>query len=195
MNPGRDPTLWRRQERDRLIAARTAIGAQLRHSWSAEIARRLSALLDRLPGRVVGLYWPHKAEFDPRPLADNLIAQGRSVALPAIVDRRGPLEYRAWQSDAEMENGTFGIPAPKARQVLRPDTLVVPLVGFDAANYRLGYGGGYFDRTLAALDPRPVAIGVGFEASRIATIFPQPHDIALDYIVTEAQLQRKTGGG
>ncbi|HEX7967942.1 MAG TPA: 5-formyltetrahydrofolate cyclo-ligase, partial [Stellaceae bacterium] len=102
MNPGRDPTLWRRHERDRLIAARMVIGAELHRSWSAEVARRLSALLERLPGRVVGLYWPHKAEFDPRPLAEPLIARGRSVALPAIVDRRGPLEYRAWCNDAEM---------------------------------------------------------------------------------------------
>ncbi|HEX7968557.1 MAG TPA: 5-formyltetrahydrofolate cyclo-ligase, partial [Stellaceae bacterium] len=93
-----------------------------------------------------------------------------------------------------MESGAFDIPAPKARQVVRPDILVVPLVGFDAANYRLGYGGGYFDRTLAALDPRPVTVGAGFEASRIATIFPQPHDIALDYIVTEAQLRQKVRG-
>ena len=65
------------------------------------------------------------------------------------------------------------------------------MVGFDAANYRLGYGGGYFDRTLAALSPRPIAIGLGFELSRLATIFPQPHDIPLDLIVTEAGPQRR----
>ncbi len=194
MNPGADTTLWRRQQRDRLIAARMAIGVELHRRWSDDIARRLAALLERVPGCVVGLYWPHKAEFDPRALAQGLIAQGRSVALPAIIDRRGPLEYRAWDRDAEMETGSFGIPAPKRRVAVRPDIIVTPLVGFDAANYRLGYGGGYFDRTLAALDPRPVTIGAGFELSRLATIFPEPHDIALDYIVTEAGLWQKASG-
>jgi 5-formyltetrahydrofolate cyclo-ligase len=184
-----DIRLWRRQQRERLIAARLAVDTERHGRWSKAIERRLAALLDTLPGRVIGFYWPHQGEFDARPLADRLIKQGRSVALPAIVKRRGPLEFRAWRPDAEMETGTYGIPVPKCRHVLVPDILVVPLLGFDARNYRLGYGGGYFDRTLAALVPRPVAVGVGFELSRLASIFPQPYDVAMDFIVTEAELR------
>jgi 5-formyltetrahydrofolate cyclo-ligase len=188
-----DISLWRRQARDRLITARMALGVEQRRRWESEIERRLASLLGGLAGRVIGLYWPHRAEFDPRPLADALWSQGRLLALPAIVDRRGALEYRAWQRDAEMERGLYDIPVPMIRDIVHPDIIVVPLIGFDAANYRLGYGGGYFDRTLAVLEPRPLSVGVGFEAARLDTIHPQPHDIALDFIVTEAQLRQKGG--
>jgi 5-formyltetrahydrofolate cyclo-ligase len=190
-----DIALWRRQARDRLIMQRMALGAEQRRRWSGEIERRLAALLGGLAGRVVGLYWPHRAEIDPRPLADELRPAGRIVALPAIVERHGPLEYRAWQKGAEMERGLYDIPVPQARDIAHPDIIVVPLVGFDAANYRLGYGGGYFDRTLAALEPRPVTIGVGFEAALLDTIHPQPHDVAMDFIVTEAKLRQARQGG
>ena len=190
-----DIAQWRRQARDRLIMARLAIGAEQRRRWGGEIERRLGSLLGGLAGGVVGLYWPHRAEFDPRPLADALWSEGRIVALPAIVERRGALEYRAWQKDAEMERGLYDIPVPQARDIVQPDIVVAPLVGFDAANYRLGYGGGYFDRTLVALAPRPVTIGVGFEAALLDTIHPQPHDVALDFIVTEAKLRSSKKGG
>ena len=88
-----------------------------------------------------------------------------------------------------MERGAHGIAEPRERDLVRPEILLVPLVGFDEACHRLGYGGGYFDRTLAALTPPPVTIGIGFELGRLATIGPQAHDIALDFIVTEARLR------
>src|SRR5258708_16395525 len=149
MERAADFALARRGARARLIPARMALSAEQRRRWGGEIERRLASLLGGLPGRVIGLYWPHRAEFDPRPLADALWSQGRIVALPAIVERRGALEYRAWQKDAEMERGLYDIPAPQAREIVQPDIIVVPLVGFDAANYRLGYGGGSFQPTLA----------------------------------------------
>jgi 5-formyltetrahydrofolate cyclo-ligase len=80
---------------------------------------------------------------------------------------------------------------PADSPVLTPDLLLVPLVGFDPAGYRLGYGGGYYDRTLAAIQPRPLAIGIGFEQQALATIHPQPHDIPMDYIVTESRVARR----
>jgi 5-formyltetrahydrofolate cyclo-ligase len=89
-----------------------------------------------------------------------------------------------------MTPGVYDIPVPAMRDVVVPAVLLVPVVGFDRTNYRLGYGGGYYDRTLAAADPRPMAIGVGFELSRLNTIHPQPHDIPLDAVVTEAGTQR-----
>jgi 5-formyltetrahydrofolate cyclo-ligase len=188
-----DPEIrrWRKRERERLVALRLAASPDERRQWSLAIESRLAPLLRSLPGAVIGLYWPIKGEFDPLPLAGDLAAGGRSVALPAVVDRHQPLEYRAWQQGAEMESGMHGIPAPRHRVVLRPDIVLVPLVGFDEANYRLGYGGGYFDRTIAHLAPQPVTIGVGFETARLPTILPQPHDLALDFVITEKRLRAR----
>jgi 5-formyltetrahydrofolate cyclo-ligase len=183
---------WRRQERRRLMAERLAVRPEQHRRWSAAIESRLSPLLEGLPGTVIGLYWPVRAEFDTRPLAAGLREHGRMTALPAVIERGGRLEYRIWEADAEVIEGYYGIPIPKERHLMRPDVVILPLLGFDAANYRLGYGGGYFDRTLATVEPRPLAIGAGFEAARLETIFPQSHDIAMDIIVTEACLQRKT---
>jgi 5-formyltetrahydrofolate cyclo-ligase len=191
MDDDGDIDTWRRAQRHRLRAERSAMSAEQHGYGSDEIMRRLSRLLDELQGATVGLYWPVSTEFDPRPLTDRLTEQGRKVALPAVTKRHDTLEYRIWDRGMEMTNGTYGIPVPKERRLAKPNIVLVPLLGFDAANYRLGYGGGYFDRTLAVLDPRPVTVGVGFEAARLHTIFPRPHDIAMDIIVTEAGLQRQ----
>jgi 5-formyltetrahydrofolate cyclo-ligase len=191
MTSEREIGKWRRAERQRLIALRLALPPEQRRHQDAAIERRLEEVLGRLPGQSIGIYWPVRGEFDPIPLAERLITRGRAVALPAITGRQSPLEYRRWRKDAEMEPGPHDIPAPRSREIVQPEILIVPLVGFDAANYRLGYGGGYFDRTLAAASPLPATLGVGLEATRLATIFPQPHDVALDVIVTEAELQER----
>jgi 5-formyltetrahydrofolate cyclo-ligase len=121
-----------------------------------------------------------------RPLIDTLAAAGRIVALPAVIDRHGPLEYRAWRPGEDLVSGVWDIPVPAKREIIIPAMVLAPLVGFDSASYRLGYGGGYFDRTLAALTPRPFAIGVGFEFQRLETIYPQHFDVPMDVIFTEA---------
>ena len=180
---------WRRAERERLVALRMALSPQTRREAAARIAASLLEIVGGRPG-IVGIYWPFRAEFDPRPLVDALVAAGRRVALPVVVDRRGPLEYRAWAPGEPLAAGVWDIPIPEQREVVLPSAVLAPLVGFDRACYRLGYGGGYFDRTLAALDPRPLAIGVGFAAQEIATIHPQPFDIPMDLVVTEAGLRR-----
>jgi 5-formyltetrahydrofolate cyclo-ligase len=194
MNSEQDSKAWRREMRARFIKARLAMSDETRRRLDAEIERALQSQFDTLTGAVVGLYWPVKGEFDPRPLASRLLRDDRSVALPAIVTPGGTLEYRLWQPGMEMEAGIHDIPAPKLRCVLHPDIILVPLVGFDAMNYRLGYGGGYFDRTLAACSPRPKTIGVGYEASRLTSVFPQAHDIPMDILVTEAGLHRTDSG-
>jgi 5-formyltetrahydrofolate cyclo-ligase len=94
-----------------------------------------------------------------------------------------------------MERGAYGIPYPRDSAVLRPDLLLMPPVGIDAQGFRLGYGGGYFDRTLAAQHPRPLCVAVGFEISRIPSIQPQAHDIGMDALVTERGLQVKGSSG
>jgi 5-formyltetrahydrofolate cyclo-ligase len=183
--------LWRRAERERLLGLRTAMPPAERRGLAGRIEARLDPLLAERPGITLGVYWPFRAEFDPRPLVERLLLAGFTAALPVVVDKKGPLEYRAWRPGDALVDGVWGIPVPERREMVIPQAVLAPLVGFDGACYRLGYGGGYFDRTLAALSPRPLAIGVGFELSRLATIHPQPFDIAMDVVVTETALRRR----
>jgi 5-formyltetrahydrofolate cyclo-ligase len=185
---------WRRAERVRLLALRAALPAAERRVRGEAIAARLRELLAGRRNLTLGVYWPFKAEFDPRPLVDGLLAEGVTPALPVVVEEKGPLEYRAWRPGEPLVDGVWGIPVPEKRALVVPGAVLAPLVGFDEECYRLGYGGGYFDRTLAALKPQPLAIGVGFELSRIATIHPQPFDVPMDFVVTEAALRRRSRG-
>ena len=182
---------WRRSERQRLLALRTAVPPVERRLWGAEIEAKLRTVLIERPVSTLGVYWSFQAEFDPRPLIDWVIAQGFAVALPVVVDKKGPLEYRAWRPGEALVDGVWDIPIPEVRKVVLPQAVLAPLVGFDPQCYRLGYGGGYFDRTLAAFSTRPLAIGVGYEISQIETIFPQSFDVPMDVIVTEAQIRRR----
>ncbi|MGC2411805.1 MAG: 5-formyltetrahydrofolate cyclo-ligase [Stellaceae bacterium] len=182
--------LWRRGERERLIALRQGLPASERRQSGERIAEGLRTLLSERPG-ILGVYWPFRAEFDPRPLIDWAVAAGRVVALPVVIDKKGPLEYRAWKPGERLVDGVWNIPVPERRAVVTPAIVLAPLVGFDRASYRLGYGGGYFDRTLAALMPQPMAIGVGFAFQELATIHPQPFDVPMDWIVTESGTRRR----
>jgi 5-formyltetrahydrofolate cyclo-ligase len=181
---------WRRGERERLIAWRQAAPVAERRGWSEHIAAKVRRAIGDRPG-TLGVYWPFRAEFDPRGLIDWAVAAGRIVALPVVVDKKGPLEYRAWRPGEPLVDGVWNIPVPERRDIAVPAIVLAPLVGFDADCYRLGYGGGYFDRTLAALRPKPLAIGVGFAAQQIATIHPQPFDVPMDLIVTETAARRR----
>jgi 5-formyltetrahydrofolate cyclo-ligase len=183
--------VWRRSERQRLLTLRIGTPPGERRAWGQQIEARLRVLLQERPRIIFGVYWPFQAEFDPRPLIDWLIAAGSAVALPAVVDKKGPLEYRAWRPGEKLVDGVWDIPIPERRRIVVPQAVLAPLVGFDRDCYRLGYGGGYFDRTLAALMPRPWAIGVGFELSRLETIYPQDFDIPMDLIVTESSVRRR----
>jgi 5-formyltetrahydrofolate cyclo-ligase len=182
---GAELKVWRRSERQRLLALRTSVLPAERRRLGEEIEAKLRILLSERPGASFGVYWPFQAEFDPRPLIDWAIARGSAVALPTVVDKEGPLEYRLWRPGEPLTDGVWNIPVPEKRELVVPQAVLAPLVGFDRQCYRLGYGGGYFDRTLAALLPRPLAIGVGFELSEIETIYPQPFDMPMDIIVTE----------
>jgi 5,10-methenyltetrahydrofolate synthetase len=181
---------WRRGERERLIALRQALPAEERRRWGAQIEAQLRALLAERPG-ILGVYWPFRAEFDPRPLIEGAAAEGRTVALPVVVDKKGPLEYRAWRPGEPLVDGVWNIPVPEKREIVTPAIVLSPLVGFDEACYRLGYGGGYFDRTLAVLTPRAFAIGIGFEVQLLETIYPQSFDVPMDLIVTEAGIRKR----
>jgi len=181
------PTIrdWRKETRDRLIAQRFAISAEDRSAWSERISRALESALEPYAGRLIGFYWPFRGEYDPRGVLTAMRERGSHLALPVIVERGQPLVFRAWSPGSLMVQGTWKIPMPESGDAVFPDLLVVPLVGFDRQGYRLGYGGGFYDRTIAAMPERPRTIGVGFELGRLETIYPQPHDIPLERIITE----------
>jgi 5-formyltetrahydrofolate cyclo-ligase len=185
-----DAASWRKRERERLIAARLAVSPAARRAGEIAIARAVIAHLVLTNPAVVGCYWAHRGEPDLRDVMLRIIDLGWEVALPAPTRPREPMEFRHWDARSPMTDGLGGIPAPASGRPLHPDLLLIPIVGFDARGYRLGYGGGYYDRTLAALAPRPPTVGVGFELGRLNDVRPQPHDIALDAIVTEAGLQQ-----
>jgi 5-formyltetrahydrofolate cyclo-ligase len=176
---------WRKVERRRLIDARLAIGAEVRRRYSTEIAEQLSEFIGVLSGRTVSAYWPFRGEPDLRPWIQGLTDLGARFALPVVVEKNLPLIFRIWQRGQRLVPGIWNIPVPADGVEVIPDIIIAPVVGFDSANYRLGYGGGFFDRTLAALPSRPVVIGVGYAQAAIASVYPLPHDIPMDVIVTE----------
>lgn len=186
-------TAWRKARRAELIAAREALATDKRRAWDERITASLKAGIPVAPGAVVGFCWPYKSEFDARFAVRYWRDGGAIAALPEVVDKKGPLRFSKWWPGAPMRSGVYGIPVPDGTGELEPDFAVVPMNGFDARGYRLGYGGGYFDRTLAALDRRAIAIGVTYEALRLQTIHPQPHDIPMDFVVTEAGIYRAGG--
>jgi 5-formyltetrahydrofolate cyclo-ligase len=177
---------WRRQKRVELLDARQAVPGDIRRQAVKNIADGLDRLCAGLTIATVGLYWPIKSEIGLLPWG-RMLAQSRHVTLclPVVVAKRAPLEYWRWAPGDAMDEGFWNIPIPARRDVVVPDLMLAPLVGFDRARYRLGYGGGYFDRTLAVLPKRPVVVGVGYALGSLETIFPQPHDIPMDVILTE----------
>jgi len=185
----RDVARWRRAERLRLAALRDGLGQSGRAQISKSISRHLeSVLAARNIGQDVILsgYWPIKGEPDLRPLLSQLHQSGVIIALPVVETRAAPLVFRRWTPTTRMIRGDWNIPVPPHdAERLSPDIALAPCLGWDTRCFRLGWGGGYFDRTLAALHPRPVTIGVALSAAVLNTIYPQPHDISLEMIVTE----------
>lgn len=179
----REVTAWRRLKRAELLASRAALAEAAHREASRAILAHLASHFPAL--RSVGFYWPIRREVDLLPFIDQVIAAGGSAALPVVIGPDLPLEFRAWHRDTAMAVGAYDIPYPAQGQPVMPAALLVPLLGFDGLGYRLGYGGGFYDRTLAAASPRPLTIGIGFELGRLATIHPRPYDIAMDHIVTE----------
>lgn len=181
----RDVKRWRKAERERLIAARVAIPAQDRRRYAAQIASGLDRLLGDVSGRIVTVYWPFRGEPDLLDWTEDLRARGAICALPVVTAPKTPLTFRQWHRGVPVTPGVWNIPVPTGGKVLFPDIVIAPLVGFDAAGYRLGHGGGFYDRTLASLAARPRIVGVGYARLALRTIYPQPHDIPMDVIVTE----------
>ena len=178
-----------------MIARRMALPADTHAALSAAVRGRLDAAFPALAERVVGFCWPVQNEPDLRPFVAELIARGGRVVLPVVVRAGAPLAFREWWPDQPLVPDRYDIPTPTDGDFLVPQTLLLPVNAVDAAGYRLGYGGGFFDRTLAALAPRPMTIGVGFDFQRVPSIFPQAHDQPLDAMVTESGCDRAARPG
>lgn len=178
-----DNTAWRRALRREMVARRALLDDAAHRCLSASIVAHLQATL-QVPG-VFAFCWPIKHEPDVRALIPLWAAAGAQAALPVVVEPDAPLAFRLWLPETPLVEDRYGIPTPATGPFVQPDLLLMPLNGFDADGYRLGYGGGFFDRTLAALRPRPLAVGVGFECNRLPSIRPEAHDQRLDWLVTE----------
>jgi 5-formyltetrahydrofolate cyclo-ligase len=177
-----DIKAWRKQQREALLKARVQDPNE-RRQRSAPILEQLARELSR--AKTIGIYWPFRGEMDVRDLAHRHLEAGGIAALPVVVEKNAAVEFWRWRPEVPMTRGLFNIPIPGEREVVSPDVLIVPLVGFDRAGYRLGYGGGYYDRTLAASQPRPRTIAIAFAEAELETIYPQPHDIPMSRIVTD----------
>jgi 5-formyltetrahydrofolate cyclo-ligase len=180
---------FRRAKRAELLERRGAVSFRDRERYGESLTAHLLATLHLAAYPVLGFYWPIRAELDLRKLASRHVEAGGIAALPVVVEKNAPVEFWQWQPGSAMQRGLWNIPVPAERRVVVPNALLIPLVGYDAAGYRLGYGGGYYDRTLAA-EPRPLCIGVGYDEAKLATIYPQPHDVPMDLIVTERRVLR-----
>ena len=182
---------WRKAQRERLIRERCALDPATVERWR----RRIDAFLERsfpgLAGRRVAFCWPIKNEYDARHFARTLRSRGSLTALPVVVAPRQPLLFREWHPGVELAKGAMDIPYPASSAEVVPEAVLLPMNGWDAKGYRLGYGAAFFDRTLASLERRPVVIGVSYEQARLDTIHPQPWDIPVDYLVTERGVYRR----
>lgn len=179
-----DSTAWRKALRREMVAQRSLLSAAEHQRLSASIVECLQSTF--VMPESFAFCWPIKHEPDVRGIVEVWQKAGARAALPVVVAEDTPLRFRSWTSGSRLAEDRYGIPTPVDGEWLVPALILLPLNGFDPAGYRLGYGGGYFDRTLASMSPRPLTVGVGFEINRVDSIRPEHHDQRLDWIVTEA---------
>lgn len=186
-----DLSAWRKALRKSLVERRQAVDATTLESWRLAMDAHLTRGFPGLGKGVLALCWPYRNEYDARHIAAKAREAGATTVLPVVVAPAMPLIFREWHPGTALAKGTLGIAYPAEGPELTPDTVLLPMVGFDAAGFRLGYGGGFFDRTLASMTRRPVVIGVVHELGKLPTIHPQPYDIPVDYVVTERGIYRR----
>ncbi|QIE47247.1 5-formyltetrahydrofolate cyclo-ligase [Pseudohalocynthiibacter aestuariivivens] len=179
----RDVSRFRKAERARLYALRNAGTAEDRAQLSDAIAAELDRELTNLAGRIIAAYWPIRSEPDLRDWMTRAHEAGARIVLPVVVEKNAPLIFRTWAPRCAMERGIWNIPVPSDGAEATPDIVISPLLGVDEAGYRLGNGGGYYDRTLAAMETPPLIIGIGAPDCRIKTIYPMPWDVPMTMTV------------
>jgi 5-formyltetrahydrofolate cyclo-ligase len=186
---------WRRTQRERLIAERLAIPDETLVAWRQRMDGYLERSFPGLARQRVAFCWPIKNEYDARHFARTLRGLGALTALPVVIAPKSPLAFREWHPGVELAKGALDIPYPLHSREIVPDAVLLPMNGWDSKGYRLGYGAGFFDRTLASLAKKPVVIGVSYEQARLDTIHPQAWDIPVDYLVTERGVYRRDPEG
>ncbi|MBI3531392.1 MAG: 5-formyltetrahydrofolate cyclo-ligase [Hylemonella sp.] len=177
--------------RQQLISQRLNLPDRLQRATLLQQVMRIW-LVGR-PDAVIGAYWPIKGEFDPLPALHRWKEDGelidqpqpRRIGLPVIDKVHKTLTFHAWYPGCPMEEDAYGIPKPKDTELIVPTLLFVPCVGYGPGGYRLGYGGGFYDRTLAALQPKPFTVGLGFTQGFLSDFEPEPHDVPLDAILND----------
>ena len=181
---------WRRE----LVAQRESL--QDRQERNEALQRVMRVWLVGRPDVVIGAYWPIKGEFDPLPAlfrwqeagmeADAAGArQRRRIGLPVVNKVDKTLTFHTWYPGCPMEEDAYGIPKPKDTEIIQPTLLFVPCVGYGPGGYRLGYGGGFYDRTLASLVPKPYTVGLGYTTGFLPDLLPETHDVPLDAILND----------
>ncbi len=187
----RTPPEDKKTLRRNALAARAMMAHATGPVAAQRLAERVMELLERLPGGIVAGYMPVRHEIDVRPLMERIAKSGRTLVLPVVKRRDTPLAFREWAPGDPLREGEFGVPVPlPERPERRPGILVVPLVAFDRDGFRLGYGGGYYDRTLAALragGEAVTAIGVAYSGQEMDRVPQEETDQPLDWIVTDRQ--------
>ncbi len=178
------PEAQRQSLRLGLLAAREQLADRAQRE--SVLVNRVARWLNTMPLSRLALYWPIKGEVDLTGMIARWLAAdaSRRAALPVVMGDL--LQFAPWTPGTPMQAGRYGIPVPPGDGRLTPQLLLIPCVGFDAARYRLGYGGGFYDRTLAQLKVKPVTVGVAFDCGRLPSIGPQPHDIKLDLVISES---------
>ncbi|WP_348752926.1 5-formyltetrahydrofolate cyclo-ligase [uncultured Aquincola sp.] len=181
LDPPRDKKLLRRQ----LQAERLAMID--RHERAMHLQQVLRVWLVTRKEQTIGAYWPIKGEFDALPALYRWTegAPERRIGLPVIDRETKQLRFHVWYPGCPMEEDAFGIPKPKDTEQFTPQMLLVPCVGYGPKGLRLGYGGGFYDRTLAAIEPRPYTVGVGYAHGYLPWLTPEPHDVPLDAMLNE----------
>jgi 5,10-methenyltetrahydrofolate synthetase len=181
LEPSRDKKLLRRQ----LQAERLAMID--RHERAMHLQRVLRVWLVSRKETTIGAYWPIKGEFDALPALFRWSEAdpARRIGLPVIDRETKQLRFHVWYPGCPMEEDAFGIPKPKDTEEFQPQMLLVPCVGYGPGGVRLGYGGGFYDRTLAAIEPKPYTVGVGYSHGFLPWLVPEPHDVPLDAMLNE----------
>lgn len=186
-----DKARERKALRAALLEARLALPDRMERARALQQVMRIW-LVGR-PDTVIGAYWPIKGEFDPLPALHRWKEDGelqgeatrKRIGLPVVDKVHKTLTFHAWYPGCPMEEDAYGIPKPKGTEVVVPTLLFVPCVGYAAGGYRLGYGGGFYDRTLATLQPKPMTVGLGFGTGFLDDFEPEPHDVPLDAILND----------
>jgi 5-formyltetrahydrofolate cyclo-ligase len=178
----------RAQLRKDLIAKRRAIPVAQKNEWDSAIAQQVLQRLKQYPSQVLGVFWPIQAEPDLLLAYQALHKMGVQLALPVVQAAQAPLQFFAWAPGDVMDTDRYGIPIPQAtKEQLQPDCLLIPCVGFNEEYFRLGYGGGFYDRTLALASPsqaKPRTLGVSYSFAKV-DFSADTHDIAMELIITE----------